>query len=30
MPETGSYSEDLLSRASKIKLFLMDCDGVLS
>ena len=30
MSETGSYSEGLLSRASKIKLFLMDCDGVLT
>ena len=30
MPETGPYSELLLSRASKIKLFLMDCDGVLT
>ena len=30
MPETGSYSEDLLSRAAKIKLLLMDCDGVLT
>ena len=30
MPETGSYSENLLSRASRIKLFLMDCDGVLT
>ena len=30
MPETNSYSENLLSRASKIKLFLMDCDGVLT
>ena len=29
MPETG-YSENLLSRAAKIKLLLMDCDGVLT
>lgn len=29
MPETA-YSENLLSRAAKIKLFLMDCDGVLT
>jgi len=30
MPHTNSYPPDLLGRASKIKLLLMDCDGVLT
>jgi 3-deoxy-D-manno-octulosonate 8-phosphate phosphatase (KDO 8-P phosphatase) len=30
MPNAKSYSPDLLARAAKIKLLLMDCDGVLT